>query len=170
MNKELWIGIGLPGAGKSTYFKNFANKDSVKYVSRDEIRFSIINENDAYFSKENLVFSTFIDTIVDGLNSTDKEVVIADATHLNVGSRKKLLNAIKQKTDISFTAIGFFFIDNVDDCLERNELRQGTRAYVPPNVINDMVFSLSAPQKKENIESTVFIKNGYKLYEKPSWL
>ena len=60
------------------------------HVSRDIIRFNLLDENDDYFDKETLVFKLFIKAIQDSLNNNNN--VIADATHLNLGSRQKLLS------------------------------------------------------------------------------
>ena len=88
MNNKLYIMSGCPGSGKTTYAKkHFPN---AKYVSRDEIRFSMVSENEAYFGKEEEVFNKFIEEINTGLR--DSLDVVADATHLNVYSRLKLLS------------------------------------------------------------------------------
>ena len=51
--------VGPPAAGKSYFAKNHLVKDDTwAYVSRDEIRFSIITEEDKYFSKEKEVFKS----------------------------------------------------------------------------------------------------------------
>lgn len=172
MNKELWIGIGVPGAGKSTYFKNFKMFDWVKYVSRNEICFALIGDEDEYFSKETMVFDIYVQSIVKGLKDPKITVVIADATHLNPASRYKLLKAIKKRLDpsIHFDKVGFFFHDTLDDCLERNEKRQGTRAYVPRDAIKRMFRQLSMPNYTEDFASIVVVENGRRIYEKPTWL
>ena len=47
----LYVMCGVPGCGKSTWCKNNVPEDAV-YVSRDEVRFSMLKPTDAYFSKE----------------------------------------------------------------------------------------------------------------------
>ena len=141
---KLYMMIGCPGSGKSTYAKtHFTN---ATYVSRDEIRFKLVPEDEEYFSKEDEVFTTFI-------NMIDKELklgndVIADATHLNSFSRMKLLASLdidKNKTEI----VAVFMNTPLDICIKRNENRKGTRAYVPKSVIRRMFFSLKKPNRKE---------------------
>ena len=53
----LYIYCGIPGSGKSYYAQNI-QKD-VPYLSRDAIRFSMVNEDEEYFSKETKVFNCF---------------------------------------------------------------------------------------------------------------
>ena len=62
MKNKLYVICGVPGTGKSTFCKNHLTMfgDNVKYVSRDDIRFSIVKENEEYFSHETEVFNKFI--------------------------------------------------------------------------------------------------------------
>ena len=59
--KRVYVMCGIPGSGKSTLAKQLAAevKCSVNIVSRDQIRFSMISENEPYFSKEKEVFKEF---------------------------------------------------------------------------------------------------------------
>ena len=61
----LYILIGVPGVGKS-YFakKKLMEGPGWKYISRDEIRYSLLKEGEDYFSHENEVFEKFIIAII----------------------------------------------------------------------------------------------------------
>lgn len=99
---KLFILMGVPGSGKSTWCKNHITNET--YISRDEIRFSLISENDEYFSKEDIVFNTFVEKINKALN--DGTDVFADATHLNRVSRNKLIKQIQapvEEIDVIWT-------------------------------------------------------------------
>lgn len=146
VKNKLLIMSGCPGSGKSTYAKKYLS--SAKYVSRDEIRFSIVSENEKYFSKENEVFKKFIKEINDGLR--EHVDVVADATHLNKQSRYKLfrnLNINKENTQIEL----FCMHVPLETCLERNEKRRGTRSYVPENALKRMHSSYQLPYGDEGI-------------------
>ena len=156
MKNKFYIMVGCPGSGKSTYAKkNFPN---ALYVSRDEIRFSLVKENEEYFSKENEVFTDFINTINLGLAAGDD--VIADATHLNSKSRMKLLGSVdldKTKTEV----IAIVMQTPLELCIKRNELRKGTRSYVPINVIKNMYKFFKIPTFEEcygMIDNIILIK------------
>ena len=59
---KLFLMMGAPGSGKS-YWAQHHIQPTDKYISRDEIRFSMLQENDDYFDKEGEVFNKFIQTI-----------------------------------------------------------------------------------------------------------
>ena len=68
--KCLYVMCGVPGSGKSTFIKNHLfdfveSEDYVVVVSRDDIRFSLLNTDEAisedkYFSKEDEVWEKYI--------------------------------------------------------------------------------------------------------------
>lgn len=122
----LYVSCGVPGSGKST-FLNRIKGDNEIVISRDEIRFSLLKEGEQYFAHEDEVFRLFCNRIADyikhGIN------VYADATHLTVASRRKLVDAIKRRCAPSKICVLFFTVP-LKICLERNEMRRGTKAYV----------------------------------------
>lgn len=142
---KLIIMSGIPGSGKSTYAKAAMEEGDV-YVSRDEIRFSMVKEDELYFSKEDEVFETFVHTIV--INLRDGKTVWADATHLNPKSRLKLLNEIEMYL-MPFEIDVLCMKTPLKECIARNENRKGTRAYVPQNIIRKMYNSLAFPRYDE---------------------
>ena len=126
MGMTLWIMVGAPASGKTTFAKqHLAKDDSWAYISRDEVRFSIITEQDKYFSKEKEVFKTFINSIIKNLKNPDIHNVIADATHLNWQSRNKLLQAIPTNLKKSLDIIPIVIEAEPRDIIERNKARTG---------------------------------------------
>ena len=139
----LRIMMGCPGSGKSTFATSMMMTGEV-YVSRDAIRFSMITEDDEYFSKEDEVFNKFIEII--DVNLAAGKTVYANATHLNRKARLKLLNSLTVKPD--FIEI-IYMKTPLEVCLERNNKRKGTRAFVPRSVIRRMYASIEEPKYKE---------------------
>lgn len=146
MNKHvptLYLMCGIPASGKSTYARKLAEKTGAAYVSRDEIRFSLLKDEEDYFAHEDEVLNIFYSRINEALAS--KNSCIADATHLSKKSRLQTLNQIKCK-DISIILI--IMETPLLECLKRNEKRVG-RTKVPETAIGNMYLSLRAPMGKE---------------------
>lgn len=134
---RLFIMCGIPGSGKTYLANKYLKNNNVRYISRDEIRFSIIKENEEYFSHEKEVFKKFAEAIAQTLiNGFD---AIADATHLNHFSRDKLIRAIDQY--ITDYTIEYVVADaSLDLCMKRNASREG-RARVPDVIMYRMAKS-----------------------------
>lgn len=142
MSKTLWLMCGAPGSGKSYFAKNILiNDDHWFYVSRDEIRFRIIKNDEEYFSHETEVYDCFVKNIQLLLDITEKGNIIADATHLNKASRMKLLNRLNLN---GVNVIPVYFNTPEHICQERNKEREG-RACVPSGVLHKMYLSRSHP-------------------------
>jgi len=153
----LYILCGIPGCGKSTWarekLKENMNPIEPKwtYVSRDEVRFSMIKEEDDYFAKEKQVFGEYVRRICESLKDTYTVNTIADATHLNKISRDKLINAIyRMCPELDFDIVMVYFDIPVEVCIFRNNKRSG-RARVPENVIKNMYATLEFPKCRKNL-------------------
>ena len=149
---RLFIMCGLPASGKSTFARQFIRDNDIRYVSRDEIRFSMVKENEEYFSREKEVFKKFAGTIAQTL--VDGFDVIADATHLNRISRDKLIRAIDQYTT-EYTITYIVLETSLETCMKRNALREG-RARVPDSVMKSMA---------ENWEDITISEKSYDRYD-----
>ena len=140
--KTLWIMCGVPGSGKTYYAKHkLINGPGWWYVSRDIVRFSLVKEDEEYFSKEKDVFDEYIRQIKKGLNEEGIFNVVADATHLNTASRKKLINAIGRK-DIQIIPV--VMRTDMMTSMRQNEQREG-RAKVPTSVLRRMSAQFEEP-------------------------
>ena len=147
---KLYILCGPSGSGKSTWAKQFIKEhreiDDIRYVSRDNIRLELLIDGEDYFSHEKEVFRRFVGYIrqilIDGFDC------IADATHLNEFSRRKLTQAIDMQFK-NYEIIYVVFNVDVDTCLARNE-RRANLAAVPDTVIRNMCRDFRAPTYDED--------------------
>lgn len=144
----LYILCGPSGCGKSTwrdeFIKDYNNR--IHYVSRDEIRFSLVKEGEDYFSKEKEVFDRFSQALAAELmNGFD---VIADATHINKASRNKLIRAI-DKFFTEYQIVYVIFQTDLKTCIEQNNKRTG-RMQVPEEVIKKMFKNFQLPNLDED--------------------
>lgn len=148
---KLIMMCGVPGSGKSTWVRN--NFPDITPVSRDAIRFEILDKRGGdYFAYEDEVFEKFIHQIIGSLMVD--EVTIADATHLNVKSRAKVLKeVVKFADEIEAVVMDVHLLT----ALERNDMREG-RACVPRGVIRRMYFQMETPTATEGFTKITFIR------------
>lgn len=116
----------------------------------------MVAENEEYFSKEKVVFREFIRRINEALdNGLD---VFADATHLNKASRNKLLRAISPKTIPQVDVI--WIKTPLNECLNRNDNRKGTRSFVPKSVVRRMFYQIEKPEFEEGFDTIYIVEDG----------
>ena len=148
---KLILMCGVPGSGKSTWVRN--NFPDITPVSRDAIRFELLDERGGdYFAYEDEVFEKFIHQIIGSLMVD--EITIADATHLNVKARAKVLRKVAKFADeIEAVVMDVHLVT----ALKRNDMREG-RAFVPCGVIRRMYFQMEAPTVEEGFTKITFIR------------
>ena len=150
----LYILCGPSGCGKSTWAFNFIKDNDIRWVSRDDIRFSMLKEDENYFAHEKEAFRKFVDTIaatlIDGFD------VIADATHLNEISRYKLTRAIDERIK-SYKIVYVVFYATLETCLKQNSNRNG-RERVPEKIIEQMFENFQTPELTEDMRAVDIIE------------
>lgn len=149
-NGILYISCGVPGSGKSTFLKDVVNPNEI-IVSRDEIRFSLLKPGEDYFSHEKEVYTKFVTSITQYINKGIN--VYADATHLNERSRFLLLSNLKNRGCRPREINAIYFDVPLTTCLERNEARLGTAAFVPVKQLEKMYQVFVPPKKYEKFSN-----------------
>lgn len=134
MKKQLWLMSGPPASGKSQWAKEHyeINRETFCWISRDKIRFSLLQDGEDYFAHEKQTYNLFVKMTQNALNNDDIAIVIADATFLTDKARKKFLNAVKPLDDVEVKLI--IMDTSLYTCLERNANREG-RQCVPDTEI-----------------------------------
>ena len=151
---KLYVMIGVPGSGKSTFIKNRKKEEAI-YVSRDRIRFEYLKVGEPYFSHEKQVFKEFLFEISEALKAGRD--VYADATHLNRVSRAKLIHGLDVPlNDIEIIAV--YIRESLGTCLTQNAMRQG-RSFVPEAQIRQMYSNLEAPTMQEGFSRILTYSN-----------
>jgi len=145
---KLYMMVGVPGSGKSHFLATNNLVKPYKIVSRDQIRFSLVREDEPYFSKENEVFNKFVEEIKSGLDNGYN--VFADATHLNEASRSKLLRALGSSLkDIKVEAI---VIRPPFDIIKQQNAQRTGREFVPLSAIRRMNEQFTMPSCEEGFD------------------
>lgn len=142
MRKKLYIMVGAPGSGKTTYIRTHAAPGHSAHISRDAIRFAKLEEGESYFGREKEVYKTFIQQIVMAFDDCPwVDEVWADATHLSENSRKKLLSNL---ITVDIDVIPVVIMPELDICLGQNMLRTG-RERVPDAIVEKMYNTYEDP-------------------------
>lgn len=151
--KTLWLLSGPPASGKSTWARSRIKTSHDIWISRDIIRFAYLKENDDYFKYEKQVVKDFLNSVKAAINDFTIDNIYVDATHLTNKSRNKIINLIENN---NCNVINVLFPISLDDCLSRNEKREG-REKVPESSIINMYISFEMP---DNSYDTIFIVDG----------
>ena len=91
--KKVYLLAGVPGSGKSTWIRSRL-VPGAEWISRDNVRFAILSDEDDYFAHEDDVFDTFINYINQTLDDENIHTIYIDATHLNKRARDNVLRLI----------------------------------------------------------------------------
>lgn len=140
--KTLILMMGIPGSGKSTYLAKANKIKHRKIISRDQIRFSMIETGD-YFSKEKEVFNEYINQIQLALKDPNINVIYADATQLTEKGRYKVLDNLNLE---NVNVKVYWKNTPLKLALARNAQREG-QEYVPESAIIKMYNSIQDPRK-----------------------
>lgn len=123
-----------------------------EYVSRDEVRYEWVTDQEHYFDKEKDVFKEFCNRI--DMHLINGKTVFADATHINVKSRNKLLNGLSVIPDKKIAII----VDTpFEECMKRNAAREGITR-VPDKTMYQMHNSFRPPSVGEGFDQIVKVK------------
>ena len=145
--KRVFLMCGVPGSGKSTWVRQRIGTYGGYHISRDEIRFTILDERGGdYFDYENEVIRTFVERINELLDSDEQCVdIYVDATHLTDNSRNQIMRQLHLEDTYK---IAVWMKVPLTVCLGRNDERTG-RAKVPHKTLADMYNRARRPSPKD---------------------
>jgi predicted kinase len=152
MNNTIYIAVGLPGSGKSTYAKNFIKDKDIEYLSSDELR-AVYGKDETDQSVTSIVFG-HIKRKVDEFLKDGKNVLV-DATSVNRRERADYINAAKK---YGAKVVALVFKMDRQGLIDRNKKRgeQGGRV-VPDWVIDKMLAKYEEPSTNEGIDEVIYV-------------
>ena len=156
---------GPAGSGKTTWIREHATPGVSAHISRDRIRFSMVKENEYYFSREKEVYMEFVRQICRALSYETKWVdeVYVDATHLTKKSREKLVRELDSFCP-NYDLIAVVIKPELEQCPAQNAQREG-REFVPETVICNMYKSFQHPLN-DDLHYEMIIENDKIIYGK----
>ena len=132
---QLIIFVGIPGCGKSTFYKEqFFN-------SHVRLSLDLLNTRNKEQRFLNLALSL-------------QQRVIIDNTNVLREERHKYITQAKEKR---YEVVGYYFDSNLSDCLERNEKRSGKDRIEKVGVIAKFK-QLQPPSLDEGFDKLYFVK------------
>ena len=148
----LYITVGLPGSGKSTYVKNFIKDKEIEYLSSDSLR-AVYGKSEEDQTVTPLVFG-HIKRKVDEFLKDGKNVLV-DATSVN---RKERSDYIKTAKKYGAKVVAIVFKMDRQGLIDRNKKRgeQGGRV-VPDWVIDKMLNKFEEPSYDEGIDVMIYV-------------
>ena len=152
MNNTLYITVGLPGSGKSTYVKNFIKDKEIEYLSSDSLR-AVYGKSEEDQTVTPLVFG-HIKRKVDEFLKDGKNVLV-DATSVNRKERSDYINTAKK---YGAKVVAIVFKMDRQGLIDRNKKRgeQGGRV-VPDCVIDKMLAKFEEPSYSEGIDVMIYV-------------
>lgn len=153
------MGIGIPGSGKTTKLKDFAEKNNYYYISTDDIRQELLGDAKNQ-NQMKLIWDTAYLRVKEGI-SLGKSVVF-DATFTNPKIRSQAIDLFR-----SFGANkvqGIFLDVDVAVAQERNKNRERVvPAYAIDRMYNEILSS--EPGVVDGFDSVFFLNDTGKLVE-----
>ena len=148
----LYITVGLPGSGKSTYAKEFIKGKDIEYLSSDELR-AVYGKGEDDQTVTPIVFG-HIKRKVDEFLKDGKNVLV-DATSVNRKERSDYINTAKK---YGAKVVALIFKMDRQGLIDRNKKRgeQGGRV-VPDFVIDKMLAKYEEPSFAEGIDVTIYV-------------
>jgi len=148
----IYIAVGLPGSGKSTYTKNFIKGKDIEYLSSDELR-AVFGKSEEDQTVTPLVFG-HIKRKVDEFLKDGKNVLV-DATSVNRKERADYINTAKK---YGAKVVALLFKMDRQGLIDRNKKRgeQGGRV-VPDWVIDKMLTKYEEPSTSEGIDEVIYV-------------
>ena len=141
---KIVIAVGLPGSGKSTYFKH----RGWNAISSDEIR-RLIADDPEDQTIHARVFATIRYLIRQRL-AAGRPVTYVDATHLTRWERRPYIS-LARRYGCEIEAL--FFDVPVETCIQRNQSRERV---VPRRVIVEMSRKLQVPTLEEGFDRVIW--------------
>ena len=154
----IYVMIGIPGSGKSTYAKQLSKELGCEVISTDNLRNLHPDwPEDAIWPE---VYRLNAESLRNGQDA------IFDATNATPKVRKRFVDEV-EKHGVTMQMAGYFFDTPWEECKERVIKRNtmpGER-YLPPEIVESYGHSIIKPTLEEGFLFIKIVKNGEVIEE-----
>lgn len=181
MNSKLFVLVGPPAIGKSTYTKKVLSSLQPVIISRDEIVEQVTKKNgmtyNEYYKKfndpsvkslsdeiENILQNRFIEAVQNNNN------IVADMTHMNKRSRKKTLSLADNKQYEKIAVVFKFEKDMIPHLQKLSKIREkeyvlnGQTKFIPDHVFEEMINVFEPVEIEEGFDSVLLVDDSLRIY------
>lgn len=157
---EIYVLVGLPGSGKSTWTRNFLASADKPFVvlSTDEIIERIAKETSSSYNQAvNDYYGTADKEMKQNSRNAfkDKISVIWDQTNVGVGKRRKILAQVPK----NYRKIAVVFeVDDKELSNRLNRRAEETGKTISPKIVEQMKKDYSEPSKAEGFDEIIKVK------------
>ncbi len=145
--QRIVVAVGLPGAGKSTWFR----ERGITPLSSDELRLLLADDVDEQAFQEDIFRA--LRYLLEARLDIGRPVNYIDATNLIAEQRRDFLDIAKRR---GCRAEALFFDVELGVCLERNRAR---KRRVPEDVMRAMAEALEPPSRDEGFDDVTVIRS-----------
>lgn len=151
---NLYVLIGLPGAGKSTYSRTIKKADKI-IISSDEIREKLFGTE----FNDSIKAEVFKHLISESINCLKKGFdVIVDTTFLNEKLYRNIFIKEINEANVEVKTIAVIIERDIEECIARDKMRSSHRR-VGRMVINKLNEQLVLPEQDEDFDLVMTVKN-----------
>jgi predicted kinase len=155
--QTIYIPIGLPGCGKTTFFESKLKGKDIIRISADDIRFRLLNSEQThiYFdeTREKEVWDEYYRLI--NISFKNYQSVYCDCTNLTLNKRMKLYECIIQN-ELEYVNVVYLFFSMIASRCWENQVNRERK--VEKKILDQMMDVITLPNL---VERTLFNQNGF---------